>query len=1585
MDNKNLLAGSKTAKSGVSEEEKRRISEWRFEEDGRELTSKQRERLRQEHARERVLQKELSKSRGKRLERRRAFKSANLDILQDGGDQHNPGPFYDYLAERVNVRQWALTCFIFFCRLSVSYNSVPVPICFIIERVCSLFMLYGVRAFVYPPLRMLEPNLPVLFGAFLNDCFIVMSMQEMFHVYIYVGSGLLRVMIVWGQTLREVVTRTDVYPVPDDWQAVRLRLSTRWFVFHVIYSIVNLTIGRFLEFVFRTLLFIAWPIGAPIAAVVEYFHLPDWMAAVIGGVVGLFIYVCIAFLLGFQWTRDLLREGIEPNPGPSRDDCITALCVATAVCQGDEFALSIVETTRHAVDILTAPDVLSAIVRAGAFAHIYGGDIRVIIDDIWAESSAHAKSESGGDALGSVFMTLVMRGVAMLSVTRVLGAIPNATVRSLVKGVVGVVRDHEELEKSLRNMVGMLSELPSIIGSGDWARLTGPRGTTKLVLEAFELVASAGNPSTDLALAYERATELIEKLVLATAEKPFPMAVVAISNLRSTLAAFRSSVQAAGRLAPFGVEFVGHAGCGKTVFVRELMPLLLEATGGAMVAGAVAHYRRSNFVGDWLTPNVSGVVFDDPLPSTMVAGIAPDYAEFIAVVQHLLSNQPFPTETAALEGKQGHFAAPRVVVVIGNKAIDVQLKHIATDMSAIRRRFLSVTVESFGAPVGDGPLRYARSWSVSVRQFDVVTDKYVDIIRSNKVEDWLTVIVDRARYHRQSQLSLLGIGRTAISGGVHPELRAIIPPLFESGRLDCDQHILCWLTVDLLELGFAGLFAAAIMFAVPWSIYIYTQLTAPVQWSSLVPGVVSLMPASVLRFVSLRSSGQARLLAFAELARRSSPLVVTAIVAFAAYFVVRRSAPRPEVQDGPGAPTEVLTTTVKLGPPMDSSMPPIVLSERSHDVLRANPLGAVSCLPELARGLRARVWSCPHRQPIPVSDLCVCDYTKTVARVEGAMFRLFTGVGMDCRSVAAFRLMKGFAVAPYHAIVRCGFPVVLRALVRTSTNQFCILREAEYTEDDFVFEPSRDIAMFCAPFIPIGAHLTLEDFPDEQFRQPTALLLELGPDTRNLSVTTRVVPFRGSAGITVVETTSVRVDTLRFGYAGGEGKCGNLALDPKTFNVVSMHSFGWPGTEVSGHVSLVRGPLATLLAALVGRCQIPAISLAVYPAPAFADARFSLTDRDLGSWSYPGENMALLGAFERRDDMHSNWRKTTYHSLFVGQTEWYPSFIRPISVELESSERAVLNPFQMQLEDTNQLKCSIPPCYMSSFITELLGRVIAEPLQPLSYEQACAAVGDTIRSIDLSKSAGPGFPGKKGSYVRRVGDKYVLEASFRNDLDRFERMLFTDRRAPSSWKMFAKDELRPWRKIRVGGTRFISNPPFTVYLVARKYLAPLCDVLFKHRRRWGCMVGMNAPLEAQGMYDMLLKMSVDGKVFAGDWREFDERFAAAILSLLIASLFYRLALACGYSSGDAMRCAILVSSLCPRFVSIDTIFVLCTSGNPSGTFGTTIFNCIANLFYQWCAYRAMRPYGSPSFWLVVLVATFGDDFVSVIADRKSVV
>lgn len=309
-----------------------------------------------------------------------------------------------------------------------------------------------------------------------------------------------------------------------------------------------------------------------------------------------------------------------------------------------------------------------------------------------------------------------------------------------------------------------------------------------------------------------------------------------------------------------------------------------------------------------------------------------------------------------------------------------------------------------------------------------------------------------------------------------------------------------------------------------------------------------------------------------------------------------------------------------------------------------------------------------------------------------------------------------------------------------------------------------------------------------------------------------------------------------------------------------------------------------------------------------------------------------------------------------------------------------VSPYNLALRNLNCERVALDPSRVERIIEKMFIRFSSATtsLSPLTFETALNGASNDayLRSMNLSTSAGYGFPGKKREYVlidesgRRIPKEYLQE--------RVESVIagyLDETSGDCIYQAALKDETRSRKKIDAGDTRLFYVGPFAHLLVDRMFLAPLFTLMQEKSEIFGTAIGFNMHSAADNMVKRLLAKG--SRFFELDYKKYDLKMPFGI-KRAVHTLIIRLLKHWGYND-EALKIVtgILNDNTFINIVILKALFSI--SGNtPSGMYATAEKNSLFGIFNLMYAFDIIYP--MRDFFESVVVYVYGDDVFGTVGD-----
>jgi len=291
------------------------------------------------------------------------------------------------------------------------------------------------------------------------------------------------------------------------------------------------------------------------------------------------------------------------------------------------------------------------------------------------------------------------------------------------------------------------------------------------------------------------------------------------------------------------------------------------------------------------------------------------------------------------------------------------------------------------------------------------------------------------------------------------------------------------------------------------------------------------------------------------------------------------------------------------------------------------------------------------------------------------------------------------------------------------------------------------------------------------------------------------------------------------------------------------------------------------------------------------------------------------------------------------------------------------------------------PYYEKMAVEDYLAKMpmLTEKIYPLTVETAFNGFPKKVDSIPWATSIGPrlrsaGYTSKADLFTSCGDDKFEISSEF---LALVFRQLEILKSRPISLRSVynRKDEIISEKKISEFNFRLFNVFDLEINIIFKMFLGPILSHMLSLPEFFECYGKMNA---ASSDWTRLRAHIIRFKnIFAGDQEKFDKRHKSHMFRNC-AEIFYRIALAWGYSDQHATIVFNLIYSLCYNLIEFDADYFLSFGGLGSGIFVTLIINSmIHSLLFRMAFYYCKTKNGDAlvPFRSEVAVAFVGDDNV----------
>lgn len=310
-----------------------------------------------------------------------------------------------------------------------------------------------------------------------------------------------------------------------------------------------------------------------------------------------------------------------------------------------------------------------------------------------------------------------------------------------------------------------------------------------------------------------------------------------------------------------------------------------------------------------------------------------------------------------------------------------------------------------------------------------------------------------------------------------------------------------------------------------------------------------------------------------------------------------------------------------------------------------------------------------------------------------------------------------------------------------------------------------------------------------------------------------------------------------------------------------------------------------------------------------------------------------------------------------------------------------VSPYNLALNNMNCDRTPLDPARVQRVIDSMFGRMkdATTALSPLTFEAALNGASNDVylRAMNMSTSAGYGFPGKKRDYILLDEDgKRVPVKILQDKVEDVIKGYLDEKAGDCIYNAALKDETRSRKKIDSGDTRVFYVGPFAHLLVDRMFLAPLFTLLQEKSELFCTAIGYNMHEAADKMVRGLLARGT--KFVELDYKKFDLKLPFGV-KRAVHTLIVRLLRHWGYNK-DAIKIVtgILNDNM---FVCVKMLnFVFSVPGlTPSGMFATAEKNSFYGLFNLKYVFDILYP--NDNFWEAVTVYIYGDDVLACVDEK----
>jgi len=222
----------------------------------------------------------------------------------------------------------------------------------------------------------------------------------------------------------------------------------------------------------------------------------------------------------------------------------------------------------------------------------------------------------------------------------------------------------------------------------------------------------------------------------------------------------------------------------------------------------------------------------------------------------------------------------------------------------------------------------------------------------------------------------------------------------------------------------------------------------------------------------------------------------------------------------------------------------------------------------------------------------------------------------------------------------------------------------------------------------------------------------------------------------------------------------------------------------------------------------------------------------------------------------------------------------------------------------------------------------------------------TSAGLPFKRSKPAGTSGKYFLFDEVEKDVYEMKDYLKSCVERRELLAKKGERVYSYAVSNLKDERRKPEKIKRAKTRNFQCMPTDYNLLCRKYFGAFIAAMNQNHATLPSSVGVD-PCGATWSHLAMRMKRFGGKVFAGDFEEWDGKFDPKILAVTIPLLINR-----WYNDGEenAQVRRVLCDEAVFTWILTGNILAMKTQGIPSGIPMTVDFNSLGNLLYFLCAF-----------------------------------
>lgn len=259
------------------------------------------------------------------------------------------------------------------------------------------------------------------------------------------------------------------------------------------------------------------------------------------------------------------------------------------------------------------------------------------------------------------------------------------------------------------------------------------------------------------------------------------------------------------------------------------------------------------------------------------------------------------------------------------------------------------------------------------------------------------------------------------------------------------------------------------------------------------------------------------------------------------------------------------------------------------------------------------------------------------------------------------------------------------------------------------------------------------------------------------------------------------------------------------------------------------------------------------------------------------------------------------------------------------------------------------------------------------------------RSIDMAKSGGFGYPGKKRDHMNifQKGEVNHYETSERlmSDVLGIIREYENERSSSPVFGAAMKDEVRPMAKVAAMKTRIFYSSPLPFLIVQKAFMGPLYTLMIEHGKAFYTALGIDMTRTGQTIKSDLVDFAKSHKskpnFIEGDYGGYDTSMPY-LIGEAACEVSYRLLKYLGYNECQLKVVSGILTDL--LFPNVDFFGDLITVPGlqPSGKYATAEDNSIRNLLIM--VYVWLDKVGNDDFFDHVLPYVYGDDMLAAVLD-----